>query len=258
MNRQRHITADVLVKQAQLNSVDLETTVQLKLGAVKDTVDPAIRTNVSTELNTKLIGGGAAISDVINAIDSTTGVDFQVVPLARMGYADGSRKLREPVNSSAAPLTSLNIGGSNVFILTSALQFPTTDGGGLVTEHKGVFQDDVGLVLSSSLVLVGANPNQAFIIGADGASIAGYSDDATLTSAGFTSPATILAERVRRTANRVVVSLSGSGSPVDAPENHNYTVSYVVRNHRGPSDLTSSQVEFLDLGKFTLTYRTAS
>lgn len=258
VNRQRHATADVLVKQAQLNSVNIETTVQLKLGASKDKVDPAIRTNVSTELNTKRIGEGVAVSDMINAIDSTTGVDFQVVPLARMGYADGSRKLREPVTSGAAPLATLSIGGNNVFILTSPLQFPTTDNGGLETEHKGVFQDDVALVLASSLAVVGANANQAFIIGAGGATIAGYSDDATIIAAGYTDPSDIVDERLRRTANHIVVSLSSAGVPPDAPENHNYAASYVIRDHRGPADLNSSQVEFLDLGSLTITFRSAS
>jgi len=255
VDRRRHVTADVLVKQAVLNSVELETTIQLNQGATKDTVDPLIRSNVSVELNTKLIGQGSAQSDLINAIDSTPGVDFQVLPLARMGYADGSRKMREDVRSSAARLSTLDIGGSQVFILTNPLRFPTIEGGGTETEHKGVFQDDIAMTLSSSLTNVGEFINQAYIIGADGASVAGYSDDATLIVAGFTLPDAIVAERVRRTANHAVVSLSGSGTPPDAPENHAYAVSYTVYNDRGPHDLVASSVEFLDLGNLTLTFR---
>lgn len=259
VNRQRHITADVLVKQAILNSVELETTIQLLQGATKDTVDPAVRTNVSTELNTKIIGQGSAQSDLINAIDSTEGVDFQVLPLARMGYADGSRKLREALRSSAAPLSSLDIGGNHVFMLTNPLRYPTTEGGGLETEHKGVFQDDVAFVLVSTLSTVGSNPNQAYIIGADGAVITGYSDDATIAAAiGSSDPTDIELERLDRTANHVVVSLSGAASPPDAPENHSYAVSYVIRDDQGPHDLTASQVEFLDLGNLTLTFREAT
>lgn len=258
VNAQRHVTADVLVKQAINNEVDLETTIQLKQGASKDTTDPAVRTNVSTELNTKLIGQGTAQSDMINAIDSTDGVDFQVLPLARMGYADGSRKLRDTVQSSNVRLGSLDIGGNQVFILTNALQFPTTDGGGAETEHKGVFQDDIAMVLASSLTNVGEFQNQAYIIGATGASITGYSDDATLIADGFTDPDDIAAERLDRTANHVVVSLSGAGTPPDSPDNHAYACSYVVRDDRGPHDITASDVEFLGLGDLTLTFRNAT
>src|SRR5690606_9597015 len=144
---------------------NLDTTVQLKNGAKKGAVDPAVRTNVSIELNTKLIGEGVAQSDLINAIDSTEGVDFQVIPLARMGHADGSLKLRQIVLSTNTRLTSLDIGANQAYLLNNPLQYPTTDGGGLATEHKGVFQDDESMVLSSSLALVAQNANQAYIIG---------------------------------------------------------------------------------------------
>lgn len=255
VNSRRHVTADVLAKQAVLNSIELETTVQLKQGASKDNVDPAVRGSVSLELNQKLIGQGSAQSDLINAIDSTTGVDYQVIPLARMGYADGSRKLRETVLSSSQRVSSLDIGGNQVFVLANPLKYPTTDGGGLLTEHKGVFQDDEPMTLSTGIANVGQNANQAFIIGNAGAIITNYSDDATLIAAGFTDPEDLAAERLRRTANRVLLSLSGAGLPPDAPENHKYAVSYVIRNDRGPHDITAAQVEFIDLGSFTITYR---
>jgi hypothetical protein len=258
INSRRHLTADVLVKQAVQNSVAIDTTIQLKQGASRDTADPAVRTNVSIELNSKLIGQGTAQSDIINAIDSTDGVDFQVLPLARMGYADGSRKLRVSLLSTSSRVPSLDIGGNIVFILTNALAYPTTDGGGLVTEHKGVFEDDEPMVLAGSLSTVGAGPGQAFIVGRDGASIAGFSDDATLIAQGFTDADDILAERVRLTANHVMVSLSGAGSPVDNPDQHRYAVSYVIRGDVGPHDIVPTQVEFIDLGEFTLTSKEAS
>lgn len=256
VNSTRHITADVLVKQSILNSIDLETTAQLKSGASRDKADPATRSAVSLELNQKYIGQGVAQSDVINAVDSTPGVDFQVVPLARMGYADGSRRMRESILSSNVRLNSLDIGGQLVFILNNALRYPTTDGGGLSVEHKGVFQNDESMVLSPSLNLVGQYQNQAYIIGSEGAVIAGYSDDATLLAEGFVTPELVVAERLKRTANHVVLSLSGSGSPVDSPSNHVYAVSYIVRNDKGPHDIVASEVETVNLGNFTLTLRT--
>jgi hypothetical protein len=250
INIRRHVTADVVVKQAINNAVELETTVLLKSGATRDKADPAIRSNVSLEMNRRLIGQGIAQSDVIHAIDGTEGVDFSAVPFAKMAYADGSRKMREGLSSAYLDMTSLGIGGNKAYILTAPLQFPTTDGGGLETEHKGVFQDDEPMVLSSQLVTVANAPNQAYIIGAGGATVTGYTDIATLVSEGFLDPEDQTAEMLRRTANHIVVSLPSS----DDPSKHAYAVSYVVRNDAGSKDLEASGVEFLELGAFTITF----
>ncbi len=254
LNTKRHVTGDVLCKQAIDNALALETTVQLKSGATKDKVDPAIRTAVSIELNDKLIGQGSAQSDIIRAIDTTAGVDFLIVPMAKMAYADGARRLRESVVSSYVRVSALDQGANLAYLLTSPLRAPTTDGGGSATEHRGVFQDDQGLVMPATLSDVCLVPS-GYIIGAAGAVIAGYTDDATLLADGFLTPATLAAERLRRTANHVVVSLPGGGDPIDIPSAHAYAASYVVRGDSGARDIDGAQVEYLSLGNFTLTYR---
>lgn len=254
LNNMRHVTADVLAKQAILNDIDVETTVQLKKGATKDRTDPVVRNNVSLNLDKKTIGEGVAQSNVDAAINDSTGVQFNVLPMARMAYADGSEKLREDVLSTYTHLSALDIGGNVAYILTNSLEFPTTDGGGLTTEHKGVFQDDEAMGLASSLAVVAQNANQAFVIGSDGAIIAGYSDDATLAGQGFL-PNEWEAERLRLTANHVVVALLGSGAPPDNPDNHAYAVSYMIRGDSGSHDITVAQMEVIDLGVFTVTFR---
>lgn len=258
LDSRRHATADVLAKQAILNSVDIETTVQLNRNASKDKTDPKVRTNVSILFNSRVIGQGVAQSDLIHTVDATEGVDFQVLPLARMGYQDGSRRLRELVPNSATRVGSLDQGPTKVYCLSSPLQRPTTESGGLETEHRGVFQDDVALGLSSTVETVGSRVGQAYIVGAEGSSIAGYSDDATLIADGYTTAIAIEAERLARTANRVFLSLSSSGVPLDVPETHQYMVSYIVRGDKGPHDFEAAQVEFLDLGDLTLTFREAT
>ena len=254
LDTKRHVTADVLAKQAVQNDIDIETTVQLKKGSTKAKTDPVIRNNVSLNLNKKVIGEGVAQSNVDAAINDSTGVQFNVLPMAKMAYADGSQKLRESVLSSYQHLNSLDIGGNIVYILTNPLEYPTTDGGGLSTEHRGVFQDDEAMVLATDLSLVGFAANQSFIIGAGGAIIAGYSDDATLALEGFL-PNEYTQERLRRTANHIVVSLLGTGLPPDNPENHSYAVSYMVRSDTGSHDIRVAQMEVIDLGVLTVTYR---
>jgi len=252
VNKMRHVTADVVVKQAVDNPLSLETTVQLKAGATKDKVDPQIRTRVSQELNQKLIGQGSAQSDIIAVVDNTSGVDFEIVPLARMAYSDGARRIRETLASEFLPVPAMNQGGQSVYLSEVSLQFPTTDGGGNETEHKGVFQDDVALTLSADTVSVGAAPDQAFIIGAKGASLPGYSDDVTLQNAGFVTVEARDAERAKRSGNRVLVALL---TP-DTPASHLYAVSYVVRGDKGAKDIPAAQVEAISLGSLVITYST--
>ena len=254
INGKRHVTADVLVKQAVQNSIDIETTVQLKQNATKDNTDPAIRNNASLMIDKKFIGEDVAQSNVDAAINDSAGVQFNVLPMAKMAYADGSQKLREDIRSTNQRIPSLDIGGNIAYILTDALEFPTTDGGGLGTEHKGVFQNDVSMGMASTLTLVCQAMNQAYFIGSGGAIISGYSDNATLAAEGFL-PDQYETERLNRTANHIVLSLLGTGDPVDNPEFHVYAASYMVRGDVGPHDVTASSVENLNLGIFTITYR---
>jgi len=254
INGKRHVTADVLVKQSILNAIDIETTVQLKKGATKEKTDPAVRNNVSLVLDKKLIGEDVAQSNVDSAINDSVGVQFNVLPMAKMAYADGSQKLRETILSTYTQLPSLDIGGNIAYILADALEFPTTDGGGLETEHKGVFQDDEAMTIASSLALLCSASNQAYIIGSGGAIITGYSDDATLAAEGFL-PDQYAAERLRRTANHVVVSLLGSGVPPDDPSKHEFSASYVIRGDSGSHDINVAPMEVIDLGLLVLTWR---
>jgi hypothetical protein len=133
------------------------------------------------------------------------------------------------------------------------LKYPTTDLGGQDTEHKGVFQDDVGMLSANDLTLVGQNSNAAYIIGSGGAVIVGYSDDATLAGEGFL-PSEYQAARLRKTANHVVVSLLG-GLPADIPTNHAYAISYIIRGDSGSHDITVSAMEIIELGEFTITWK---
>ena len=257
LNKQRHVTADVLAKQCVDNNVNIETTVQLATGAAQANVDPNIRTAVSIVFDTKTIGEGVAQSNVSTAIDGTSGVSYNVLPMALMGYADGSQRLREDIGSSYEAVSSLNIGGNLVYIMTESLEFPTIDSGGPPTLPKGVYQDGIGRTMASSLATVGQASGQAWIIGSEGAVINGYSDDATLTAQGV--PANLLVStRLMLTANHAVVSLSGSGTPPDNPGNHDYTVSYLVYGDTGSQDIPASQVEYLTLNNLVITYRAST
>ncbi len=250
----RHLTADVLVKQAVENPLDVEATVQLASGAIRSTSDSEVRTRYSSMILQRRIGEDTHQSDVSASIDGSLGVDFVVQPFTRMSLRDGAVRIRDEVPSGSVFLPELSAGIAAAYILTEPLPFSTSDGGGPLNLFRGVFSDDRPMSLVSSLLHVVPTPNSAWIIGSGGAVIPGYSDDDTLLPTYLTAAAVLEARR-NLTANRLVVSLDFSIS--DVPDNHAFSASYVVSGDVGSKDVAVSQIEYLDPGALTITYRGA-
>lgn len=257
LDKMRHVTADVLAKQAVENPLSTEATIQLLPNADQASTDSAIRTAVTVLTDSEGVGGAVRQSDMTSAMDGSSGVDFVVQPFTRFTLKDGAVRIRDQVLSDYVELPSLSAFSNRVFILTQALPFDTSDGGGDETQHHGVFMDELIMTMASSLEDVGNGLHRSWIIGRLGAVIDGYSDDATLLPLFVTSEA-VAEERVRRTANRVVVSLDAGSIPPDVPTNHSFAASYVVQGDRGVKDIETSQIEYLTPGDMTLTYRKAT
>jgi hypothetical protein len=257
INISKHITADVIVKKAVENPMSIEGTVQLLPNADKARVDIDVRTAYTILTDSKGVGGDIHISDVVAVIDDTKGVDFIVQPFAKMTLQNGALRIREEIANDVDEILSLSKFANKVWVLTQPLPFNTIDKGGDEFIHHGVFKD--GLIMSEarSLQDLGEGENRAFIVGKDGAIIDGYSDDSTLTSAGFNDVDEIEAERLRRTANHVFISLNVGIDPPDDPSYHSFSATYVVENDVGQKDIEISEIEFLTSGDLTLVYREA-
>lgn len=256
VSKTKHLTADALVKQAIENPMDIELTVQLRPNVDQPTVDNAIRTNYSSMVESRNVGDALHQSDVSASIDDTVGVDYIVQPFAKMTLLDNSMRVRDQIANDYEFIASLSSGVNAVYILTQELPFATTDGGGPNNLHKGVFKDDLIMEMASSMLEVGQGLNRSWIIGKNGAVIVGYSDDATLVPI-FITPTAVAEERLRRTANRVLVSLDVSQSPSDTPDFHTFGVSYYVNGDTGSKDVFTSQIEYLTPGDLTITFRKA-
>lgn len=250
-----HITADVLVKKAVENPMSIEAVVQLLKNADKSTVDIDIRTAYTILTDSKGVGGDIHISDVVSVIDNTQGVDFVVQPFAKFTLQNGALRVREEVANDADEVPSLSKFTNKVWVLTQQLQFSTIDGGGDETLFHGVFKDELVMYLSRNLSDLGEGPDRAYIIGKGGESISGFSDDATLIAAGFDEASEIEAERLRRTENKVFISLNVGSDPPDDPSLHGFSATYVVQNDFGPKDIEISEVEFLTPGDLALTFK---
>jgi hypothetical protein len=256
VQKRRHTTADVLVKQAVENPMALEMTIQLLPNSVQSTTDQAVRTNVSVLLDGKKTGQSVHQTDIVSKVETATGVDYIVQPFTRMTLRDGATRIREAVLSDYDFLPSLSRSNNAVYILTQNLPYATMDGGGPATVHHGVYKDELLMQESPDLVSVGMSVNLSYIIGNQGAVIPGYSDEATLRPIGVTD-AGVEAERLRRTANHVVVSLDFGVVPADTPSAHSFAATYVISGDTGSKDINTTGIEYLTPGDLVITYKAA-
>ena len=251
----RHATADVLAKEVVTVPVNITATIILIQGTQTSTADTTIRTNLENLFAALRLGDPVRQSDIIEVIDSSTGVEFVVVPLATLARGEGSTVVRETVSTDqigdSTFITSLSTSLVAVYLLNDELSAYTTNGGGPVNEFRGVYQSDVDLALqATSLSLVSQSVGRAYIIGSGGAVINGISDDATLTAAGYTTAAARTAARAAITGNRVVVSLAIG----DSPANYDYAVTYIVGVDTRATNIDPGDAEVLELGELTFTY----
>jgi hypothetical protein len=155
--------------------------------------------------------------------------------------------------AESASISSLSSNRTTVYILKNPLSAATTDGGGPSVDYRGVFQDQVALDLleaAANLGSLGLASGRAYILGASGRAIAGYSDDATLIAQGYVTAAAIAAQRLALTANRILVSLPVGQSPTA----HTYAVIYIVGADSGSKDIDPGPTQYVTLGSLTLTY----
>lgn len=266
IQKDSHITADTLAKWSVSVPVDISATLVLDPNQSEDTVDGRLRTNLTRLFDALAMGTPLRQADVIGVMETTTGIAYPVVPLTKMVRGDGALVVREPMESEQpSDSTRIDAWSSatvSVYLLQSALDAATSNAGGPVNEFRGVFQDEVRLLHHDKAPNVNGFPLRgsaggAFIIGADGLNIPGYSDNATI-EAGNILPTDvdeketeILRIRKELTANRVLLSFVTGD---DDPTQHLYTVTYVVSGDTGVKNIETGPVEYLVPGNFDFVY----
>jgi uncharacterized phage protein gp47/JayE len=257
VDQNKSATADVLVKDAIRVPLDIEATVILDRGRSRSEVDTALRTNFANFFANRRLDDAVRQSDIIGVIEQTSGVSYCIVPLSKLVRQTGSTVLQEFLSTDgpgeSTSLLSISTSRAVVYILNQQLSSATTNGGGPRGDFKGVFKDDSAMLLLDSTQLysrIGDAPDQAYIIGNDGAIINGFTDDATLISRGFTTPMSIQARRRALTSNKVLVSLPLGTSPANSV----YAVTYIVGLDSGAKDIDASPAEYFVQGNLTFTY----
>lgn len=265
----RHITSDILAKEALSTGVDMEATIALVQGQTQNKMDGPIRTALARAFGALGLGQSFRQSDFVDVVKSVTGVSYVVLPLTKLAKSDRSIIAKEDLFTSDVNdflfVTSWSTPVVDVYLLKNPLISGTLHSGGNPNDPRGVSYS----ILDSNLVAhvtemsnyaspPNANgvpirevPNCAFIIGNPGLWIPGYSDDATLrVTYPFASDEELNTHRIEITANRVLAALPKGQSPRDA----DFQVAYVVYGDTGVKNIEPGPVEYLQLGNLNFVY----
>lgn len=254
VEKTRHITADVVVKQALENPLSINATVILTRGANQSVVDLRIRAAISSLLMSKGVGGTVHISDVVSTIQNIEGVSYLVQPFERMTLRSGGIRIRDNISNDFTFIPSLSSGFNKVFISDDSLPFNSVDGGGPPNVFHAVNLDGVAVTNARSIGTVGTSSPQSYIIGYLGASISGYSDDATL-AASYPAGTDLNMVRLEKTANRVLISLPIDVNPSNDPSLYEITATYVTAIDNSSQDVTAGAIEYLSPGDLVINYK---
>jgi hypothetical protein len=214
----KHACADVIVKKAVENPLDMAITVIPKSGVTNlNSLTSKIRTAVSNFVTTLGIGVSLTQSDVVHVIKGVDDVDYVVVPFSKMTKADGSFIVRDTIGQ--VQFEVYNEGITIAYISVAALlSYSTVDQGGPDNKFKGVFENSMPLVLQEDPLEVAGGAGRAYI---------------------------------QNDGKIIVSTLDGQ-----LPDTKHYEVSYYVYGESGAEDINVTSIEHLKIGTFTIVYDT--
>jgi len=209
VNEKRHLTADVLVKEANRINVDLEFTVKLRSGANGPEVKDQVSTVLYALFNSKKLGSRVSQSDVIREIDDNSGVDFVILPLTKMAIADGTHIAYEAIDSSTPWYVHQTDVVTSYRTDSNTLRYKTAGSTSDDSVFWRVSEDDMELELVDTI-----------------ADVAGGAGRALIDSDG---------------------SLYVSTRHNDDPSGHSITVAYNVSGETGANDIVVTDLDYFNL-----------
>lgn len=268
----RHITADVLVKEAIPVPVDITVTVVLNnsqdrtLSAAQ--VDGLIRTALARYFGGLSLGEPIRPADISRIIDAVEGVSYPIHPLTKVVKGEGANVVRETLltsqDSDIFEVERWNTPTVTVWLLKDQLRAATNHAGGPSTIFRGVHASEKLLTHLETApningVPLNLNLDAEFIIGDEGLDIPGFSDDATLEqNFVFDNDPDVREDQLRAkrrelTKNRVLVTLPNHNDASN-PKDFDYHVSYVVGADTGTKAIEPGPTEYLTVGNVVLSF----
>jgi hypothetical protein len=192
------------------NEIDYNIVVIPKSGVSNlDLLGSKIQTVVANFVSQAGVGVSVTQSDMVDSIMSISDVDYVVLPFTRMVKADGSLITRDDIGSPTFTLYNQSVSTSYITTIP-VLTYNTVDKGGPENLFRGIFENNIPLVLQSDPLDVSAGPGRGYIM-ADG---------------------------------KIVVSTKDGA----LPDSKKYQVAYYVYGEMGSSDIQVASLEYLSIG----------
>lgn len=210
VDKMKHACADVIVKQAVENEIDYNVVVVPKSGVTNlDLLASKIQTVVANFTSQAGVGVSVTQSDFVDSIKKISDVDYVLLPFTKMVKADGSFITRDNIGTPTFEV--YNQGVSTSYITTiPVLTYKTVDKGGPENLFRGIFENNLPLVLQADPLDVSAGPGRGYIM-ADG---------------------------------KIIVSTKDG----TLPDTKKYLVAYYVYGEMGSSDIQVASLEYLNIG----------
>jgi len=216
IDKTKHACADAITKQALQNDVDFVITVIPKAGMVSTSnLTSRIRTDVANFVSQLGVGVSLTQSDVVAIINNVADVDYTVLPFLRMVKADGSFIVRDEIGKVQWEIFNEGMATSYITV-ASVLTYKTVDKGGSSNDFRGIFEENMPLVLQSDPLNVSGGPGRGYI----------------------------------QSDGRLIVTTRDGL----LPDNKNYQAAYFVYGEVGSKDINVASVEYLNIGQFSVTF----
>ena len=139
----RHVTADVVVKQAHEVPIDITSYIQFEDGYDVEVVKFRIQDNLQSFFAKKRQGQSVYQSEIIKVMQATEGVVYVRQPLTLMHRSNGSAIIRELVVVANSSAWTVFDSGTEITYKTAnnIFDFPTGVNGGVENRFRGVFQE---------------------------------------------------------------------------------------------------------------------
>lgn len=216
----KHATADVAVKQAVGNDIDISVRVTRKSGYAENDVINNITNNIAAIVQNMKLGTGFNLDDMVNIVKNTEGVRTLHLPPYRMMKANGSFIAGDLIGLVDFQVYTQNAGmGVTSYVsVDPVLEYGTQEGGGPSNLFRAIYEDGEPLVLAVSPAEVAQASGRGYIRG-DG---------------------------------RIVVSTK-DGMPPQTKEYMAAYYTYVPATEEFAADITVDSMEYLTIGVNSIT-----
>ena len=236
IDEQKHMGADVLIKEVSPVTVNVKGLVYLEQGANATSVDSIIKSSLFNLITKTTLGGSLYPSDFIREMDSVEGVSYVSIPLTELSLTKGDQILREEVKPTVpVEITEFTSSSHKVWIMDVQLDHVPASSEG---SNARVFLNKEEIETLS----VGQRENASNWVGAKG-SIVGL-ENASISTNG------VLTE-IPNSARKLMLSLPLGETPLD----YNIEVNYTCGDGKGVvGEIRLNHYSYFQVGDLSFTY----